>query len=114
LREPWWQEIAAVAALPNVVCKVSEVANQADMERWTVDDLRPYVERVIEVFGEDRIMYGAGYPIVLLACPYQRWYAAIEDITAGLSEGQKHKFWADNARRVYQLPTRVPTPAAVA
>jgi L-fuconolactonase len=114
LREPWWQEIATLAALPNVVCKVSEVANQADMQHWTVDDLRPYVERVIEVFGEDRIMYGAGYPIVLLACSYQRWHAAIEDITAGLSESQKHKFWADNARRVYQLPARVRGQAVVA
>jgi L-fuconolactonase len=111
LREPWWQEIQDMAELPNVVCKVSEVANQADLENWTTEDLQPYIERVLEVFGEDRVMYGAGYPIVLLTGTYQRWYATIEQITSGLSDQAKHKFWADNARRVYGLPSRVPTAA---
>ncbi|MGI9147556.1 MAG: amidohydrolase family protein [Chloroflexota bacterium] len=111
LREPWWQDIKTVAALPNVVCKISEVANQADLERWTVEDVRPYVERVLEVFGEDRVMYGAGYPIVLLACTYQRWAETVEQLTGSLSDDARRKLWADNARGVYRLPARVTSSA---
>jgi len=103
IRDPWWHEIQEIAALPNVVCKISEVANQADLEHWTLDDLRPYVERVLEVFGEDRVLYGAGYPIVLQACPYQRWVETVERLTQHLAPAAKRKFWADNARRVYRL-----------
>ncbi len=103
VREPWWQDIQALAALPNVVCKISEVANQADLERWTIDDLRPYIERVLEVFGEDRVLYGAGYPIVLLACTYQRWFETVEQLTQTLSDNARRKLFADNARRVYRL-----------
>src|SRR5436190_1579298 len=58
LRDPWWQQIKEMAALPNVFCKVSGVVTEADHKNWTLDDIRPYVERVLEVFPEDRVMYG--------------------------------------------------------
>ncbi|MBV9546195.1 MAG: amidohydrolase family protein, partial [Chloroflexi bacterium] len=107
VREPWWQDIKAIAALPNVVCKISEIANQADFQSWTIEDLRPYVERALEVFGEDRVMYGAGYPVVLRASSYQRWLDTAETLTSQLSTDGKRKFWGDNARRVYDLPSSV-------
>jgi len=102
-REPWWTQIAEMAALPNVVCKVSGIPTEADHERWTIDDVRPYMERVFEVFGEDRVMYGGDWSVVLLASTYRRWYDTVETVTAGFSETARRKFWADNARRWYRL-----------
>jgi L-fuconolactonase len=103
LRDPWWQQIAEMAALPNVVCKLSGVVTEADWERWTVDDVRPYMERVLEVFGEDRVLFGGDWSVVLLAAPYKRWHETVETVTEPLSDAAKHKLWRDNARRVYRL-----------
>jgi L-fuconolactonase len=102
-REPWWSDIATIAALPNVFCKVSGAITEADFKAWTLDDIRPYVERVLEVFGEDRVVFAGDWPVVLLASTYVRWVEAAETLVAGLSADAKRKFWADNARRFYRL-----------
>jgi L-fuconolactonase len=104
VRDPWWSEIKELASLPNVSCKISGVVTEADHERWTLDDVRPYVERVLEVFPEDRVMYGGDWSVVLLASSYRRWYETVETITQSLSSEAKRKFWRDNARSFYRLP----------
>jgi len=100
---PWREQLKALAALPNVVCKVSGMATEADAERWTIDDLRPFYETVYDAFGEDRVMYGGDWPVVLLASPYKRWYETLDALSNGLSDSAKRKLWAENARRVYRL-----------
>ncbi len=100
---PWREQIHLLAAFPNVVCKVSGMVTEADSEHWTSADLRPYFEVVYEAFGEDRVMYGGDWPVVLLASPYKRWAQTLDALSAGLSDTAKHKLWAENARRVYRL-----------
>ena len=56
-----------MAALPNVVCKLSGVTTEADHKTWTRDQLRPYIDHVIECFGPDRILYGGDWPVSELA-----------------------------------------------
>jgi L-fuconolactonase len=41
LQEPWKTHLRALARFPNLWCKVSSLATEADQERWTIDDLRP-------------------------------------------------------------------------
>ena len=103
MREPWHSEIRELAALPNVTCKVSGMVTEADTERWTTEDLRPYVEHVLESFGEDRVMFGGDWPVVLMGSPYRRWVEALDQITVGLSDTAKRKLWNENARRFYRL-----------
>ena len=103
MREPWHSEIRELAALPNVTCKVSGMVTEADTERWTTEDLRPYVEHVLESFGEDRVMFGGDWPVVLMASPYGRWVESLDEITAGLSDTAKRKLWNQNARGFYRL-----------
>jgi L-fuconolactonase len=102
-REPWQSEIRELASFPNVVCKVSGMVTEADSDRWTTDDLRPYVEHVLACFGEDRVMFGGDWPVVLMASSYRRWVETLDEITAGLSEAAKRKLWNENARRFYRL-----------
>jgi L-fuconolactonase len=45
-----------------------------------VDDLRPYVEKVIDWFGADRLLFGSDWPVCLLAAPYERVYAAAREL----------------------------------
>ena len=100
---PWREQIQALAALPNIVCKVSGMVTEADAATWTTADLRPFFDAVYAAFGEDRVMYGGDWPVVLLAAPYKRWHHTLEELSAGLSEPAQRKLWAENARRVYRL-----------
>jgi L-fuconolactonase len=103
LLDPWRDQMGALAALPNVVCKVSGLVTEADHQRWTTDDLAPYVAHVLTVFGEDRVVFGGDWPVVLLASSYARWVETLDTLTAHLSPSARHKLWAENARRFYRL-----------
>jgi L-fuconolactonase len=103
LRDPWFDEIRQLAALPNVVSKISGIVNEADWDHWTPDDLKRYVEHVLEQFGDDRVMFGGDWPVVLMASPYRRWAETVDALTAGLSDTARRKLWNENARRVYRL-----------
>jgi L-fuconolactonase len=101
--DPWREQIRELASLPNVVCKVSGVVTEANHEHWTIDDLRPYVEHVLDTFGEDRVLYGGDWPVVLNASSYRRWVDALDQLTAHLPDTARRKLWRDTAKRVYRL-----------
>ena len=101
--QPWRDEITELASFPNVTCKVSGMVTEADPDAWTTADLRPYVEHVLASFGEDRVMFGGDWPVVLMASPYRRWVESLDEIAAGLSDTAKRKLWNENARRFYRL-----------
>ncbi|MGE3270817.1 MAG: amidohydrolase, partial [Chloroflexota bacterium] len=81
----------------------SGLVTEATLDTWTIDDLRPYVEHVLEQFGEDRVMFGGDWPVVLMSSAYRRWVEALDTITVGLSETAKQKLWNLNARTFYRL-----------
>jgi L-fuconolactonase len=101
--EPWRSQIEELAALPNVVCKISGVVTEADLENWTIDDVAPYVEHCLKTFGEDRVVYGGDWPVVLNGASYKRWVETLDTLTASLSPTAKRKLWHDNARHFYRL-----------
>ncbi len=103
LREPWWTQIAEIAALPNVVCKVSGAITEADHAAWRPGDVRPYVERVIEVFGPERCMYGSDWTVSELTHAYPVWVEILDDILAGTGEAERRAFWGGTATRIYHL-----------
>ena len=101
--DPWRGQIEELAGQPNVVCKVSGVATEANWETWTVEDVAPFIEHVIRLFGEDRIVYGGDWPVVLNASSYRRWYETLDTLTASMSPEAKRKLWNTNAKRFYRL-----------
>ena len=103
LLDPWRAHIGELAALPNVCCKVSGLVTEADPAGWTADDLAPYVAHVLEVFGEDRVMFGGDWPVALGGSSYPRWVQTLDALTAGLPAAAMRKLWAENARRFYRL-----------
>src|SRR5260221_5186262 len=70
---PWRDQLAALAALPNVACKLSGLATEADWQRWQPADLAPYVAHSLAVFGPERGLFGSDWPGVTPASTYQRW-----------------------------------------
>jgi len=81
---PWQTDLRRLAELPNVVCKISGMVTEANHERWQPADLEPFVNVALEAFGEERVLFGSDWPVVLLASPYRRWYEALETLTARL------------------------------
>lgn len=101
--EPWRANMTAIAALPNVAAKVSGVIAYADPLRWTVDDLRPFVEHTIGAFGWDRVVWGSDWPVCTLTADLSRWVAATHELIAGASDDEKAKLLHRNAERIYRL-----------
>jgi L-fuconolactonase len=101
--DPWRKQIEELAAFPNVLCKVSGVVTEADPLHWQLEDIAPYVEHVLRAFGEDRVVFGGDWPVVLSAASYRRWVEVLVTLTSHLSEDAQRKLWAENARRFYRL-----------
>lgn len=95
--DEWSRAIAPLAAYPNMWCKLSGLVTEADWQSWSVDDLRPYVERVIELFGVERLIFGSDHPVCLLAASYGK---VLESFQAMISSD---KVFSENARTFYQL-----------
>ena len=103
LLDPWRSQISELARLGNVVCKVSGVVTEADHAAWNIEELKPYVPHVLEAFGENRVLFGGDWPVVLKASTYRRWVDTLDELTVNLSDDARRALWADNARRAYRF-----------
>jgi len=101
--DPWREHIRTLAALPNVACKLSGLIAYADPARWTVDDLRPWVEHVLACFGWDRVVWGGDWPVCTLAAPLARWVEATRLLTRGATAVQRAQLFHRNAERIYRV-----------
>ncbi|MDM1296179.1 amidohydrolase family protein [Sphingobacterium sp. N143] len=101
--DEWAAFIDALAAYPNVVCKVSGLATEADWTGWKLDDFKQYLDHIFTRFGKQRIMYGSDWPVCLLAASYEESIAIVEDKLGDFTAAEKKAFWAENAIRIYNL-----------
>jgi len=102
-REPWMSQIRDLASLPNAMVKISGATTEAHHDRWTIEDLKPYLLHVLDVFGEDRVVFGSDWPVATQATTYRRWVDTVDELTADWSETARRKLWNENARRFYRL-----------
>ena len=98
--DPWRADMAAVAARPNTFCKLSGLVTEAGA-RWGIEDLRPYVDHLLAVFGPERLLWGSDWPVVNLAGGYDSWREAALALLSGLAETERDAVLGGNAERVY-------------
>lgn len=103
LVQPWTGQMRELANFPNVHCKISGVATEADHDRWSPDDLMPYIDTALECFGMDRVMYGGDWPVATQAIAYHQWINILDGALEGLEPAEKRRFWRDNAANFYRL-----------
>jgi len=101
--EPWKSQMRELARLPNVVCKISGVVTEADHKSWTREQLRPYIEHTIDVFGFNRVMFGSDWTVATLALDYPTWVDILDEILTKASLAEKRKFWRETAISAYKL-----------
>lgn len=102
-REPWLSQIRAMAALPNVVCKISGLVTEADWEAWRPEQVLWYARQAAEAFGPTRIMFGSDWPVNEAAGGFLKWYRVAEALVASWSIADQEDFFYRNAERVYRL-----------
>lgn len=103
--EPWAHGLQELAQLPNVWCKLSGMVTEADWSSWRIEHLRPYVDRVLEWFGPERLLFGSDWPVCLLAASYERVLETARELTSGLGPQERDRIFGQNAVEVYRLPT---------
>lgn len=103
LVDPWREHIRALAALPNVDCKLSGLVTEADHAAWTPDQLRPYVDHVLATFGPARLLFGGDWPVAKLATGYTRWLDTARELVSHLPSPDQDAIFRRNAERFYRL-----------
>ena len=103
LREPWLGQMTEMAALPNVVCKISGLVTEADWKDRDAEAVLWYAWSAAELFGPERILFGSDWPVNEVAGGYMRWFRLAEELAASWSPDRRDLFFRRNAERVYRL-----------
>jgi len=97
----WTDALEKLSDRENVVCKISGVLTEADLDSWTYDDVVPYLEHAVTCFGIDRILYGGDWPVVRLAADYSTWLDVLGQAVRGWSMAERTALFRKNAERIY-------------
>ncbi len=101
--EPWRTLMSELATLPNVLCKVSGLVTEANWKNWEVENFKPYIDHVIEIFTPQRLMFGSDWPVANLGGTYSQIVELAESLTSGLSPSEAEFFWHKTAAAAYGL-----------
>jgi len=101
--QPWANDLKALAALPNVMAKVSGLTTEADWHNWQPVELKPYLSHLLESFGPQRLMFGSDWPVMILATDYQRWVEAVRTQLPISKKEDWIRLFRSNAERIYRV-----------
>ncbi len=103
LLDPWRSEMKQLAAFPNVYCKVSSLATEADHAHWTTEGLRPYVDCIFENFGFDRTMFAGDWPVSAQAADYRTCVKTLLSFVEGAPHDDIYRLFRKNAEEFYKV-----------
>lgn len=100
----WDENIAPFSdSRDHVWCKISGLVTEDDWESRNDNRLRPYMQRVLSIFGAERVMYGSDWPVCLLAGEYGRTLSLLREEIAQRSEADQYAILRGNAIEAYRL-----------
>jgi len=104
---PWQELMREVALHRNVYCKLSGMVTEADCQNWSLANLRPYADHIMEQFGAERVMFGSDWPVCLLAASYEQVLSTTRTlVTSSLGAGADEAVFGGNAARFYHLDSK--------
>lgn len=98
----WAEAMSHLAALPQVHCKLSGLLTEKGSDQ-APEAIAPYVDRLITLFGPDRLMWGSDWPVVNLATDYASWLGQARSLAAQHDPALARAIFSDVARRFYRL-----------
>jgi L-fuconolactonase len=103
--DEWRRDLADLAALPHVWCKLSGLVTEADWRTWTPGALRPYLDAALESFGPARVMFGSDWPVCTLAASYAQVLDLAREAIAEYSADEQQQILGGTARELYLRDT---------
>jgi L-fuconolactonase len=103
--EPWSSLLARAARMPNVFAKVSGL-DTGGADNWTAADIAPYVDRALELFGPERLMFGSDWPVANLRGGYCKVWRETHLALARLSRDERDRILGGTAIAFYRLNIR--------
>jgi L-fuconolactonase len=101
--DEWARALKPLAAAPNVWCKLSGLVTEASWTNWRVEDFVPYVQKALEYFGPQRLMFGSDWPVCLLAASYEQVLELLQALLSDLSAADRELIFSENAAQFYRL-----------
>lgn len=101
----WEKGMHEIAQNKNVFCKLSGLITEAKWNKWTEDDIYPYLDIVFKYFGTDRLLFGSDWPVMLLSGTYSKWKNFLENYMKQFTPEEKQKIFKENAIQFYNLNT---------
>jgi L-fuconolactonase len=98
----WSACMQSLAANTSAYCKLSGLLTQFDAPA-TLDVLEPYVSRVFDSFGPERIIWGSDWPVLTLRASYRDWLDLSLQLIRTHAPQARDAIFGGNARRVYRL-----------
>lgn len=99
----WSTGIQKVAQYPNVHCKLSSLATEANPKTWTKEDILPYLDELLEDFGVNRVAFGSDWPVSLVAATVEQSVELLLEAVKHHSEEEKKKIFRENALAFYNI-----------
>jgi L-fuconolactonase len=101
--DTWQRHLTAVAAFPNVYCKVSGLITEVKPNARIAEKLKPVIQVGVELFGFDRLMFGSDWPVCLLASSCLEVVNTTREVLGDIGESEQARFWSTNAIQCYRL-----------
>jgi L-fuconolactonase len=98
----WRDDLARLATSGSVFCKLSGLTTEAAPD-WRPEDVRPYLDVALDVFGPHRCMLGSDWPVSTLATTVEAWFDLVLDTMAGLSRAEREALEHGTACSVYDV-----------
>jgi L-fuconolactonase len=100
--EPWRSDIAALATLPGVYCKLSGLRTE-QAPGQPASALQPYVDHLVAMFG-DRLMWGSDWPVLHhVGDRYADWIADAERLVSPIGPLRHDRLFSGAAAKFYGI-----------
>ena len=99
----WAADLKKLASHKNVFCKLSGMVTEADHSAWKKEDIYPYMDKVLEFFGPERLLFGSDWPVCRLAASYGQVCDLMNDYLDRLTIHEQELIWGKNATLFYKL-----------
>jgi L-fuconolactonase len=109
---PWADDLRALAAAPNVYCKLSGLTTESEWGTWRAADVHRYFDVACEAFGPARLMFGSDWPVCTLSTAYDTAVALVRDWAAQFPLELREGIMGENAAAFYGVDRIVPARAA--
>ncbi|WP_036186319.1 amidohydrolase family protein [Marinimicrobium agarilyticum] len=98
----WERGLAVLARRPNVLCKLSGLATEMAPEQ-PVEAMDAYIDRILDLFGAERVLWGSDWPVLTLTTRYSDWLERARERIRWRAPALEAALFRNNALEIYRL-----------